>query len=315
MTKELNGIIVEYARKYFKESGRYDVDAQGNVEVEVYTDYRDTLDASTINEAFERYGDNIERVRDYLHEYIFDAYIDSICDLEYELCDEVAKYIENNIDSDTYAELEREELEVSDIREILIDNSVISVYVDADDILCRSNIDLIISLENSVSSEHEFSLNNFNGDVLGWIEETQEAIEDGYFEESDISLITLLKTQGYTFEEFKKEAEKFFTQDHYNPKSKFIKSLIEECYNTTSMCNALVFTKEMNLLDYLKDSSIKTIKKGTCCGYIDFVYGGGSVIDIVLEKDISLDYIEHEIFVDCRKYGYSFRDIYGEFIC
>ena len=315
MTKELNGIIVEYARKYFKESGRYKVDAQGNVEVEVYTDYRNTLDDSTIKEAFERYDNNIERVGDYLYEHIFDAYSDAICDLEYDLSDEVAKYIENNIDSDTYAELEREGLEVADIREILIDHSVISVYVDTDDILGRSNIDLIISLENDVSVDHEFSLNNFNGDVLGWIEETQEAIEDGSFKESDISLITLLKTQGYTFEDFKKEANNFFTKDHYKPKSKFIESLLEECYNTTSMCNALVFTKEMNLLDYLNDSSISTIKKDTRCGYIDFVYGGGSVIDIVLEKDISLSFIEHEKFVDGQKYGYGFRDIYGEFIC
>ena len=313
MGKNLNEIIVEYARKYFKESGRYNVDAQGNVEIEVYTDYKDTLDDSTINEAFERHGNDIERVSEYLHEHIFDSYFDSICDMEHELCDEVAKYIENNIDSDTYAELEEASLEVCDIREILIDHSVISVYVDCDDILGRSSIDLIISLENGVSIDHEFSFSNFNGNVLGWIEETKEAIEEGSFKESDISLITLLKAQGYTFEEFINEAEKYFIKDHYKPKSKFIESLLDECYNTTSMCNALVFTKEVNLLEYLKGISISTIKKGTCCGYIDFIYGGGSTIDIVLEKDFSLDYIEHEVFIDGQKYGYGFRDIYGEF--
>lgn len=315
MTKELNGIIVEYARKCFKESGRYNVDAQGNIEVEVYTDYTDTLSENTIKEAFELHGKNTERVSEYLHEHIFDSYLDAIFDLGYELCDEVAKYIENNIDGDTYTEIEEASLDVCDIREILMDYSVISVYVDSDDILKRSSIDLIISLENDVSIDHEFSLSNFNGNVLGWIEETQEALNKGETNEKDISLITLLKSQGYTFEEFINEAETYFIKDHYKPKSKFIKSLLDECYNTASMCNALVFTKEVNLLDYLKDSSISSVEKGARGGYIDFIYGSGSVIDIALEKDISLGCIEHEVFVDGQKYGYGFRDIYGEFIC
>ena len=316
MKKQLENIIVENAKKYFKESGKYNISDTGGVDFEIYTDYNDEVNSGTIEEAFKLHGDNIEKVREYLYEHIFDCFTDYICDTEHEICKEVADYLERVLDVETTEKLENESmLDNSEIREILMGYDLLNIYVDYDDILARSNIDLIISLENKVSVNYEFSLNNFNGNVLEWIEETENALNDGDFERADISMIPLLESQGYSFETFKHEAVNYFNKDNYKPKSKFIQSLINECYNTTSMCNALVFLKQVNLNDYLNgDDGLKVIKKGTPCGYVDFVYGGGATIDIVLEKDIILSDLKHEKFVDGNKYGYSFRSIYGEFI-
>ena len=318
MSKQLENTIVNYARKYFKENKGYQADNEGNLSYEVYTDYSDELDEYTINEAFEKCDGNIEEIKEYLYEHIWECYIDYIADMENELCREVEKYITEKADTQIDLDLVKEGmLDTDTIRDILVDNSVLLVYVNYDDILNRSNVDLIISLESDVSKDHEFTLNNFNGDVLEWIEETKESIENGDLEHSDLSIVRLLMAQGSSFKDFEHEAIRYFNESNYRPSNRFMKSLLDECYNTTSMCNALIFLTNMSLGEYLNGESIKTIKKGTPCGYVDFVYGGGSTVSVVLEKDIQLSAIEHEKFIDNskgNKYGYSFKEIYGEFI-
>ena len=162
MNKQLENTIVEYAQKYFIESNKYIIDKDGCVDFEVYTDYNDYLDDELIEKAFNLFDGNVEEVRDYLHEHIWECYVEYISDIENSLCREAIEYIKDNLDNKTRFELEGKlMLEVDSVRDILIDNNVITVYVDYTDILSRSNINLIISLENDVSIDHEFSLNNF----------------------------------------------------------------------------------------------------------------------------------------------------------
>lgn len=314
--KQMYELIVEKAREYFK--GHYAklyADEQGNINYEIYTDYHDELNEDTIKQAFEHGDYDVEKAKEYLNNYIFDMFVDVFCDKEYDLAKEVIDHLQNKLDSNTLELLEGEGLiEPSEIREILMDYGVVSVFVDEERILSRSEIELIILMENHNSKNHEFSLNDFNGNLLEWIERTQELLDDGEVEEKDISLISLLKSQGYTFKDFKSEVRKCEASSTYKPNSKFIRSLIDECENTMSSCNALVFLTKCDLSDYLNGNPINTIDKSFDGGYVDFVFGGGSVIGITLEKDIPLHSIANEKFIDSKRYGYSFREIFGDFI-
>jgi len=314
-TQELKEIIVECAIKYFDVRYPY-YKNEGSKEFtfELYTDYRDVLDDSTIIEVLESH-ETVENAKYHLCDLLHEMNIDTLCNLEYEYASEVTEYILKNLDSETIEELkEYDMLEASNICDILLDNDVMSVVIDFDEIFARSELNMIISLENEVSIDHEFSLNNFDGDLLDWIENTQELLSEGDIEEKDFSLITLLKTQGYTFEEFKAYVERYYN-DEKQDVDNFLESLINECDNTTSTCNALVFTTQVNLEDYLNETiSISSISKNMFGGYVDFVYGGGSVLELKLKNDINLTTVEHEIFIDGDKYGYSINQIYGEFI-
>lgn len=318
-TQELKGIIIEYAKKHFSASHSYCKNEEGEgFTFEIYTDYRDVLDDSTIKEAMESH-DTIENQKYHLYDYLQEINVDAICDYEHEIAKEVAEYILYNLEEleEGVAERLQEEnmLDASEIRDILLDNDVMGVVIDFDQIFARSELNMIISLENEVSVDHEFSLSNFGGGLLEWIENTQELLNEGEIEEKDISLITLLKTQGYTLEAFKAYADGYFNDENHKDTDKFMTKLIVECLNTTSICNALVFTTQVNLKDYMNETiSISSIDKKMVGGYVDFVYGGGSVLELKLNKDIDLSEVEHKVFVDGSKYGYGIKDIYGEFM-
>lgn len=312
---ELLNIIVVQARNFFGEKYSFSKNEETNCfEFEVYTDYRDTLETSTIIEAFESHS-TIEGAKNHLTDYLCESYMDAFWEYEYELAKEVVEYIKNKVDVSLVEQMdELNMLDASFIREVLIDYDIISVGIDFEEIFSRSVLDVVISLENDVSINHEFGLNDFNGNLEEWIQTTQDMLESGEIKEEDISLITLLKSQGHTFEGFKKEVELYYDNADYAIQNEFISSLVYECSETTSPCNALVFTKKVNLCEYLNGTvKIETIAKGSVCGYVDFVYGGGSLLGVHLEKDIDLTKIKHEVFVDCKRYGYSIKDIYGEF--
>lgn len=318
-TKELEGIIVEYAKKYFGAKYPYCKNEEDEgFTFELHTDYNDVLNDRTIKEAIESHN-AIENQKYHLCDYLHEINIDTFCDIEFEYAKEVAEYILSNLDSleDGVSERFQEEdmLDHSQIRDILLDHGVVSIVLDFDEIFARSELNMIISLENEVAVDHEFSLSNFDVDLLEWIENTQDLLNEGDVEEKDISLITLLKTQGYTFEAFKAYADGYLNDENHNNDNKFMNKLINECENTVSICNALVFTTRVNLKDYLNETvSITSINKNMIGGYVDFVYGGGSVLGLKLDKDIDLSEVAHEVFVDGDKYGYGIGDIYGEFI-
>jgi len=105
------------------------------------------------------------------------------------------------------------------------------------------------------------------------------------------------------------------------PKNPFLKSIREELNNTTSDSNRLAFFISLplkNINDVFTDRESTTagitIPKNTKCGLYDPWAGGGSLLNISLEKDfnIPLPYIEHLHPDQTTLYGYSVKDIYGE---
>ena len=121
----------------------------------------------------------------------------------------------------------------------------------------------------------------------------------------------------------------------YKGDDKFIKSCIEELENLPSHMATLTFLVNMNLFDYfdlreamesekkLNDSYILedrkgkgtiTISKDTTCGLFDVWSGGGSVLEIELDKDVILPIKciwRAEIETGKSEYGYSVDSVYG----
>src|SRR5690606_16102697 len=134
----------------------------------------------------------------------------------------------------------------------------------------------------------------------------QEMIENGELEEKDISIYRLLESQGYTIEEFLEANEN-------ETDNTFLNSLVIEIANTTTMCNSLVVVRKMSLSEFLDvlDKDSITITTKDKIGLVDFVYGGGSIIEINLERDFEVKKGEFELIID-GNYGYGIEEIYGD---
>ena len=118
----------------------------------------------------------------------------------------------------------------------------------------------------------------------------------------------LAKKQGYK----KNETKNALLDCEYN-NSRFLKSLREELLNCTSHMNTLVFLTKMTIREWLEilNKDKITIPKNTTCGLVDFWMGTGGLLNIHLEKDITINKENiHQIIPDCCK-SYSIHSIYG----
>ena len=89
---ELLNIIVVQARNLFGEKYSFNMNEETNCfDFEVYTDYNDTLETSTIVEAFESHS-TIEGARNHLIDYLCESYMDAFWEYEYDLSKEVVAY-------------------------------------------------------------------------------------------------------------------------------------------------------------------------------------------------------------------------------
>ena len=125
---------------------------------------------------------------------------------------------------------------------------------------------------------------------------------------NDSCIMWLAKKQGYK----KNETKNALLDCEYN-NSRFLKSLREELLNCTSHMNTLVFLKKMTIREWLEmlNKNKITISKNTTCGLVDFWMGAGGLLDIKLEKDVTVSKKNiHQIIPDCCK-SYSIHSIYG----
>lgn len=127
------------------------------------------------------------------------------------------------------------------------------------------------------------------------------------------SLVWLAETQGYSLEDLRNALE---DGDIKDPKG-FLQSVRQEAVNTTTGMNALVVLCRATLGELIKAKQNKcniTIKGNGCnIGLVDIWNGGGSVLEIQLEKPITIpfEYIR-EFTTDVDKHHtYSIDGIYG----
>lgn len=124
-------------------------------------------------------------------------------------------------------------------------------------------------------------------------------------------LTELFSSQGYKLEDLR--------NDSLVENSKFLKSFIEELKNLSSdRCMLTVLTR-MNLnefFDVYNTGKNITVGESTTLGLYDAVCGGGSCLEIELEKPFSFevkkDYFEEFNFSgDLINYGYDIDEVYG----
>lgn len=256
-----------------EESGYYSYD--------IYADYRDCLEESSIIEIVKN-----EHPRDAFYEF-FEVHDITWSHEEYveEMIGEALECDNFDMDEEVFSEYIREW-----VREKMCFNFPFDHYLNQE-------VYVNVSIGTNESST-DYTLNNLDEDV--------DSKNWDIDEES--SLMWLTREQNYS----KKQLKKAFLYQEFSD-SKFIKSVYDEVANTTSDNNQVVFLVKMSLHDYLnlKEEPIDfKISSDITTGLVDLGCGAGSILDIKLEEEF---YIPKELLkleVD-GAVGYSISEIFG----
>lgn len=275
--------------------------------IEIYTDYRDReLSNNTLKEIFESENprekfENIlwERADDYAMEYGED-----------EVEEEIRKHLTND-ENDFFTEFHNE------LWEYVREN--VEFQYDPNDF----NMDLKVNIM--------IDCGNWNYDCA--CDNVLNYYGNGKFD-PDSSMLWLAKTQGKDKELIKACDKAYYSTEREINKDKFIESCIQELENLPSSIGTITFLVEMplfKLFDLIelqkaeydecgkydpnlnkKSKSYFTLDKNTMCGLYDSWCGGGSVLEIELDKDVNVP-IKYAVFaVDGLKmYRYDVDEVYG----
>lgn len=285
---------------------------------EIYADYRDTIDPGTVQEILSQ-----GNPKDTFYDKILEWYGDIDFDYRIEVESDVIEYIEEH-----YPDFFEE-----------IDEDLIKEYV-------QENVYFEYPYEHYLQQEFCIDIMVDTGDlnydyILNCIYPHYNAI-DMEDVDDNASLIWLAQQQGYTKEAFLKAMEDGHS-DYTNRKLSFLESAYNELLNSSSHMNCLNFLVKLSLEDILslkekinenkkqlKEGCGKygylypenrigedtiTIDKSVECGLFDTWSGGGSLLEIQLEKDVilPLKFID-DIVIDGQRTtsrGYSISDVYG----
>lgn len=126
---------------------------------------------------------------------------------------------------------------------------------------------------------------------------------------SESSLLWLTRQQGYT----KRDLRRAIKQGG-SPQNRLLQSIYEECLNVTTVMNALTFFVTMTLqqyIDWVDSGRDLTVSADTACGLWDPWAGGGSTLEIALEKPVTILFQYAEPAFDGVRGNYSVTDTYG----
>ena len=248
---QVDAAIENYKKKYsylFKDGA-----------VELYVDYNDNLDESTIKKIFES-----DAPKDAFYEIISEGdWYDSISE-EY---DSIIQYLE--LDDDAKEGFRNE------LREYLEEKIPVSIpFAHYDE-----NVNFDIFIHDAEEANKEYT------GMLSYTE-TDETDEDGdYIKEVDgvnPMLEKLLVSQGYTAEQF---------IEYFNKGEKgdtFLDSVVEEINNCTyDYGNQIVFLVNApitEMADAIQNGGTLTIPADAMCGFVNCGNGSGSVLEIKLKQ-------------------------------
>ena len=248
---QVDAAIENYKKKYsylFKDGA-----------VELYVDYNDNLDESTIKKIFES-----DAPKDAFYEIISEGdWYDSISE-EY---DSIIQYLE--LDDDAKEGFRNE------LREYLEEKIPVSIpFAHYDE-----NVNFDIFIHDAEEANREYT------GMLSYTE-TDETDEDGdYIKEVDgvnPMLEKLLVSQGYTAEQF---------IEYFNKGEKgdtFLDSVVEEINNCTyDYGNQIVFLVNApitEMADAIQNGGTLTIPADAMCGFVNCGNGSGSVLEIKLKQ-------------------------------
>lgn len=282
--------------------------------IEIYTDYRDSqLSRRIISDIM-----NEDNPREIFEEILNDWAMD------YSI-----NYGEEYLEKDIKDELTDEEIELfnensEEMWDMIRENTYF--YYDEKDFNNDVDVNIMVDCGNA---NYDYTCDN----VLNWY---------GNSGNGDIpaesSMLWLAKTQGKATV-LRKACKSVHRNDgdyidREINKDKFIESCIQEFENLSSHMGTVTFLVKMSLFELFdlielqnkeydekgkydprkneKSKSYVILGKETMCGLYDSWSGGGSVLEIELEKDVKLP-IKYCVFcVDgCKMHGYDIGDVYG----
>lgn len=284
---------------------------------EIYVDYRDKgLSEEKVAELLE-HDNPKEAFEDMLSDWAIEAE-----DYEYP---EMTGMLHKNMteeENDFWDEHEDE------VRDWLQEH--VSWYYDEKDF--RSEVRVNIMLDTG-DGNYDFTKNN----ILNYY-----GTDGGYGEEGEINelspILWLAKQQGKE-EEVRKYVKAAYDNEEVSEADKFTKSIIQELENICSHMSTLTFLVRMDLFDLFDlQKAIKeeheviekegnhyhpynsetrgtiVISKDTMCGLFDPWFGGGSVLEIELDKDVVLPIKflwKAEVEKRGSSIGYGIDEVYG----
>lgn len=310
--------IEKKLRKCIEDNTYVDRKDGGEYGYEVYIDRRYPTFCDQTLAKISKEGTNVATDQfDYLFEnYTFSWEIDTKDEKEDEICKEFEK-----IYPDEFANYEDE------IRELI--REIIYAYVDSEDL--NQEVDVVITLDVG-DMNYDFSCNNTFNEWSGYDNELNNLSPIVWVARNQKKLTELKKAiKNNDFERGKKFSE-------------FTKSCIRELENQFHCMSCMSFLVRMGLNDYIKlqgmirrqDKLNETIDgakyyydlrpdsgeyivmgKDVECGLFNPWIGGGSLLEIELEKDIKIPmkaiwsaWIEAGVH-GCCPLGYSIDEVYG----
>jgi hypothetical protein len=282
--------------------------------IEIYTDYRDReLSDNFLKEIFEHKNPR-ETFEDKLSDWSIDYAIE---------------YGEDNLEKEIREELSEEEEEFftdnfDEIWDFVRENTYF--YYNSEDFNADVNVNIMVDCGNG---NYDYTRDN----VLNWYANGKDGSID-----AESSILWLAKTQGKATA-LRKACKKVHRNDgNYIERDKqpdkFIESCIQEFENLPSDMATVTFLVKMPLFDLFdlielqnkeydekgrydprkneKSKSYIVLGKETMCGLYDSWSGGGSVLEVELDKDVKLP-IKYAIFCveGCKMHGYDIDEVYG----
>lgn len=263
--------------------------------LEFYWDYRDELSKEQIETIIES-EDGIFDVSNEL----WDLNMDSIFDMEMERLKEVFESV--NEDED----LEFEEIEM-ELRDELLD------YLSVD-----TNIEDLIKNTGQINVRVEM-LSNYDCINSHYFEGGYEYQESYFGDMIDALNLNPQKVKRMLVDKGVEVYGAWRNKPHRNDKEYVsYEDFWQEMENSCCGANLLTFMATIDLQDYLnnKDSINKvTVPKGNYCGIYSSMQGGGSVIEMELKRDFTVelktkDYFGYRMVLD-ESSGYSIHEVYG----
>lgn len=240
-------------------------------------------------------------------------YVNDVLEKDLSPIENLVDEIENDI-IDSFYLYEYDETLREIINEFTDDNKLI------EDLLCDVDIseNLITNLDREeIYDNYQVFVDilldqenlNTEGDILS---SSIDMIKDHFNDKEDLDLnqidpITkaLFKSQGYEIEEL------------LNKVSLFLNSFVDEINNTSYEPIVYLVHRKMSLSDIkdLLEKKILTITPDDVIGLFNPIQGGGSIMDIQLEKNVNipLDYVYLSNSYN-SSYGYSSTSVYGNLV-
>lgn len=279
---------------------------------EIYWDYRDEVDPDTLKKVVESYKEaGYENPKDYLCEKLWDSNMD----YDSYMFGEIEKDI-RNCDNEKVAEYFEE---FGDLHEDAVEVGYNGIDVNVDDILGKSEFRLNIMF--GTDNERNFDMSSIVSSYGSWREPDFDYL-DSEIDILDNGLTYLIHQQGHSVKEIYDcllGNERGFGSSE---KMDFIKSVVNEIVNNPSEAlSELCALVKLDGNDYLtlleavdKGEQYLTFKKDTMIGLFNDWSGGGSLLEVELDKPFVVPAsMVRNVQVEGSRdnYSYTVDQVYG----